>query len=177
MMKATYFITNEDILAYYKHQFKKHHILYKPYIWGITFILALIFRYSYPFQISYSHNGVIQSTFNMNIFINVFLIFGFLIAIVYFFRFLLIARTGDMIGKNLSLMGGREIELLDDKITISSKDTKTERSIDSIVKIEEVNDYYFTYFDTQIALIIPKRIPNSKELISEITKKRKLNVC
>ncbi len=165
-------------MAFQKKVLKENSFLFKPYVFGIALLLAFYFRYYNEQEIiKHSHDSIVASSRMFNYWIEVSISFAALIGLIFILRAANKNSIRNVISKNQTFAGDRELEINDDLVILHSKLSRTEYQFSAFIKLEEINDYYFIYTDKMVAIVIPKRTIGSKEFIELFREKTKINVC
>lgn len=171
-MKIEYTLNVDDLIAFYERSLKNDSVLFKNYIFLFALFIAVFLElYNNSIDMNDLKNGDISLIKTFTFLAGVFLTFVFLVFIIFIIRFGIIRNFKKMVDKNSTLTGKRELELVDDTISLNTNNSNIKLNLIAVKKVENIRDYFFIYFDKQIAIIIPKKISGSIELIKKINDK------
>jgi uncharacterized membrane protein (DUF485 family) len=166
-MKITFDLSTKDYLKFYKNNLKKNNILFRPSIFIFGMIISLLLTLTY--KANYVRiNSVELANKTLSFIINVVVLYGFIIGLIFFSRAISVNRLKRQIKENPFIIGHHELELIGNRLILKSKSATTEFLKDSFILLEETSEYLYLYRGKHSALIIPKSgINNESEQIKK----------
>ena len=161
------------MMSFYKKHLKENSFLFKNSIFGYGLLVALALALFYQKE----NENIIVSSVGLNIFLDLLIQYAVIVGIIFLIRSIHLVRLGNSFSINPSILGKKELELMDEKLIINSKNVKSEISFNTLKRISESKKHYFIYLDKEVAIIIPKTTLEADELITKLAEATKINVC
>ena len=96
-----------------------------------------------------------------------------MVVLVLIARYISINGIKTRINNSEFFIGDRELEIVDDRLILTSKYSKTEYQFSAFKRIEKVKDYYFIFLEKQVSIIVPRITLGSDELIKQLSERIK----
>ncbi len=154
-MKKTFEQSYKDYLIFYKRNLKRKSILFKPYIFLIAILLAVLLTVLNKNDVIVINSNDLSHT-PWGVIINFIGKLGGIIIIIYIVRHVYLGRIQKTLRQNPYLIGPQEIELKDNKLIWKTPTTKTEYLREAFISFEITAEYFYLYKGNYSALIIPK---------------------
>jgi hypothetical protein len=147
-------LTTSDYIQFSKEYLKKKSFMFKPYVFGIAVIAAVILTYTHGNKLFY--NGI-EVTNQTKVYVVSFVFtLGFLLGLIWIARSSAVNKYYRYYRKNKHLAGSRIITFSDNSLLFKRASNESEFQRESIKQIGETFNFIYLLLKTRQFLVIPK---------------------